>query len=44
MDFFQVEATYLAIVDRYTNWLSVFRLAKDDSANFIEVLRRYFAR
>ena len=44
MDFFQVEATYLAIVDRYTNWLSVFRLPKDDSANVIAVLRRYFAR
>ena len=44
MDFFQVEATYLAISDRYTNWLSVFRLPKDDSANVIAVLRRYFAR
>ena len=44
MDFFQVEATYLAIADRYTNWLSIFRLPKDDSANIITVLRHYFTR
>jgi hypothetical protein len=44
MDFFQVEATYLAIADRYSNWLSIFRLAKDDSAHVIEVLRSYFSR
>ena len=44
MDFFQVEATYLAIAERYTNWLSVFRLAKDHSAHIIEVLCQYFAR
>ena len=29
MDFFQVDPTYLAMADRYSNWLSVFRLAKD---------------
>ena len=39
MYFFQVEATCLAVADCYTNWLSVFRLAKDDSAHVIEVLR-----
>lgn len=44
MDFFQVDATYLAIADRYSNWLSVFKLAKDDSYHIIEVLRQYFAR
>ena len=44
MDFFQVDATYLAIADRYTNWLSVFKLPKDDSYHVIEVLRQYFAR
>ena len=44
MDFFQADHSYLAMVDRYSNWLSVFRLAKDDSANIIHVLRQYFAR
>ena len=44
MDFFQADHTYLAMVDRYSNWLSVFQLAKDDSANVIHVLRQYFAR
>ena len=44
MGVFQVEANYLAIADRYTNWLSVFRLDKNDSDNIITVLRRYFAR
>ena len=44
MDFFQVEATYLATADHHTNWLSVFRLAKDDSAHIIAVLRQYFIR
>ena len=44
MDFFQVDATYLAMADRYSNWLSVFKLAKDDSYHVMEVLRQYFAR
>ena len=44
MDFFQVEATYLAIADRYSNWLSIFRLPKDDSANIITTLHQYFTR
>ena len=44
MGFFQVEANYLAIADRYTNWLSVFCLDKNDSANIITILRRYFTR
>ena len=44
MDFFQADHTYLAMADRYSNWLSIFRLAKDDSAHIINVLRQYFAR
>ena len=45
MDFFSVEGkTYLALVDRYTGWLSVLCLTKDDSANVIAALRDYFAR
>ena len=43
-DFFEVDAHYLAMADRYSNWLSVFKLPKDDSANIIKVLRQYFAR
>ena len=45
MDFFSVEGrTYLALVDRYTGWLSVFQLAKDDSSHVITTLREYFSR
>jgi hypothetical protein len=43
-DFFDLDGTYLAMADRYSNWLSVFRLKKDDSANIITTLRQYFAR
>ena len=35
--------TYLIIVDKYSNWLSIFKLPRDDSKCLIEVLRRYFA-
>ena len=45
MDFFEVKGqTYLALVDRYTGWLSVLCLAKDTSENVIAALRQYFAR
>ena len=35
--------TYLVIVDKYSNWLSVFKLPKDDTCNLIQCLRDYFA-
>ena len=41
-DFFKVDTPYLAMADRYSNWLSVFKLPKDDSANLIKV--QYFAQ
>ena len=45
MDFFVVEGrTYLALVDRYTGWLSILQLAKDDSAHVIIALKEYFSR
>ena len=44
-DFFTIDAgTYLAMADRYSNWLSIFKLKKDDSYQIIEVLRQYFSR
>ena len=44
-DFFSTDSgNYLAIVDRYTNWLSIFSLQRDDSAHVIQVLRDYCAR
>lgn len=43
-DFFEVDATYLAMADRYSNWLSVFKLQKDDSKHVVEALRQYFSR
>ena len=32
------------MADRYSNWLSIFKLKKDDSYHIIEVLRQYFFR
>ena len=44
-DFFSIDAgTFLAMADRYSNWLSIFKLKKDDSYHIIEVLRQYFSR
>ena len=44
-DFFTIDAgTFLAMADRYSNWLSIFKLKKDDSYHVIEVLRQYFSR
>ena len=41
-DFFTIHSrNYLAFCDRYSEWLSVFKLAQDDSANIIKVLRDY---
>ena len=41
-DFFTVNSrNYLAISDRYSNWLSVLQLPKDDSAHVIKTLRDY---
>ena len=43
-DFFTVNsANFLAIVDRFSNWLSVFQLSKDTSECLLTVLRNYFA-
>ena len=44
-DFFHAGGhNYLAIVCRYSNWLSLFRLQKDDSQHVIAILREYFTR
>ena len=43
-DFFTVEGVnYLAIVDRYSGWLSLFNLPKDDSRSVIKIFRTYFS-
>ena len=43
-DFFTHAAkNYLVIVDRYSNWLSVLKLSRDDSSNIIKALRDYFS-
>ena len=42
-DFFQVDTTYLAMADRYSGWLSIFKLKTDDSANIMAALRHYFS-
>ena len=41
-DFFTITPhTYLAIVDRFSGWLSVFKLERDTSEQVINVLRAY---
>ena len=43
-DFFSTDSgTYLSIVDRYSGWLSIFCLKRDDSYHIIQVLREYMA-
>ena len=42
-DFFSWRGkNYLIIVDKYSNWLSVLKLARDDSKHVIMALRQYF--
>ena len=44
-DFFQVQnSSYLAVICRYSGWLSLFRLTKDDSQHVMSILREYFSR
>ena len=44
IDFFHVSPyNYVALVDRYSNWLSVFQLQKDDSDHLIKILRDYLS-
>ena len=44
MDFFHLDGYYLAVCDRFSNWLSVFKFRKDDTKAVISMLRQYFAR
>ena len=41
MGYFQVEANYLAIADRYTNWLSVFHLNEHLNGHLNEHLNKH---
>ena len=42
-DFFEFnQKSFLVVVDRYSNWISLFSLEGDNSANVIKVLRTYF--
>ena len=44
-DFFTVNGVnYLGMVDRYSGWLSLFVLQKDDTKHVVKVLREYFSR
>ena len=44
-DFFQVQnSSYLAVICRYSGWLSLFRLKKDDSQHVMSIFREYFSR
>ena len=41
-DFFSLEGrNYLAMADRYSNWLSLQKLSKDDAPHLIQALRDY---
>ena len=43
-DFFSLNSrSYLTIVDRFSNWLSIFHLEKDTSEELLKILREYFA-
>ena len=34
--------SYMILVDKYSNWLSILKLSKNDSKHVIEALRKYF--
>ena len=41
-DFFEYSLrSYLVIVDRHSNWISIFHLSSDTSSNIIMILRDY---
>ena len=43
-DFFALNnRTFLVLVDRYSNWISIFQLDHDNSEGLLKVLREYFA-
>ena len=43
-DFFAINSrSFLAIIDRFSNWLSVFQLEKDASEELLKILGEYFA-
>ena len=43
-DFFAYNGkSYVICVDKYSKWLSVFKLAKDDAKHLIEAMRKYFS-
>ena len=43
-DFFDYKGkSYVICVDKYSNWLSVFKLGKNDAKHLIEALRQYFS-
>ena len=43
-DFFATAGhTYVALADRYSNWVSIFKLKQDTSQELIRILRGYFA-
>ena len=43
-DFFHISPNnYLAVVDRYSNWLSIFQLPRDNSDEVVNVLRNYIS-
>merc|ERR1719154_652447 len=42
-DFFTHAAkNYLIVVDRYSHWLSIMKLTRDNSSHLIQALRDYF--
>ena len=44
VDFFMWNRkNYLIVVDKYSNWLSIIQLTKDDSKQVIKALRQYFS-
>ena len=43
-DFFTLDSNiYLVVVDRYSNWLTVFKLAADKTENVLRVMREFIS-
>ena len=43
-DFFEADGSYMALCDRYSGWISVYKFKQDSSKSIIEALHQHFAQ
>ena len=43
-NFFSIDRSYLALCERYSGWLSIYKFTKGDAQSVINALRKQFLR